>query len=143
MTYKVESVVCDYGIYRYHEGEKTLIEIVDNYQNALLIADVLNADASKEVYDCAKTHLTEDRSRVNQALKALQVWKESVGFNEVECERSEVREAISNSFVCLKCLTDDLAYIRSLALRVKNHRGNIDVLIDFIDYLAEGNSEVR
>lgn len=44
--YKVESVVCDYGIY---EKEKLLL-ILNSRANAILIADILEADRKHERY---------------------------------------------------------------------------------------------
>ena len=54
MTYKVEPIVCDYAVYRYHEGKKDLIEIFNVRDNALLVADILNADTDHKLYELPK-----------------------------------------------------------------------------------------
>lgn len=66
MTYYVDSVVCDYGVYETHleKGKqvKNLLVICELRQNALLIADILNTDLSNKVY-----HISEER--INKLIK--------------------------------------------------------------------------
>lgn len=51
MRYKVEPIVCDYAVYRYHDGKKDLVEIFNARYNALLVAEILNADADHRLYE--------------------------------------------------------------------------------------------
>lgn len=77
---------------------------------------------------------------IMKAATAVDAWRNSVGFNEVECERSEVREAISASFQCLQTFIKDISEIQSLALRVKHGTANVDELLDFIDGVSFNNN---
>ena len=54
MIYKVEPIVCDYAVYRYHDGKKDLIEIFNVRNHAQLVADILNADADHRLYEFPK-----------------------------------------------------------------------------------------
>lgn len=51
MYYKVESVVCDYGVYEYKEnGDKELCLICNVRSNALLIASIMNTDLNNKTF---------------------------------------------------------------------------------------------
>jgi len=49
MTYSVDSVVCDYGVYETINGNRKLCVICNSRANASLVADILNKDYEHEV----------------------------------------------------------------------------------------------
>lgn len=51
MTYSVDSVVCDYGVYENVNGNRRLCVICNSRTNALLVADILNKDYEHQIAD--------------------------------------------------------------------------------------------
>lgn len=51
MTYSVDSVVCDYGVYENVNGNRRLCVICNSRANALLVADILNKDYEHQIAD--------------------------------------------------------------------------------------------
>lgn len=51
MTYSVDSVVCDYGVYENINGNRRLCVICNSRANALLVADILNKDYEHQIAD--------------------------------------------------------------------------------------------
>lgn len=56
LNYTVKDIVCDYGVY---ENDKLSL-ICNGYQNALLIAEIMKKDCSREAINTGKYNFTKE-----------------------------------------------------------------------------------